>query len=100
MSYKERNSCKTSLSSYYACLSRDLLLMASGADTHTHMQTYRRSRMKRFKETRCTWPSAMRGWFNMIGTSHEHKIDNTLQHFLKILHHQVKLEVDCIICCV
>ena len=31
---------KTALSSYYACLSRDLLLMASGADTHTHTPTF------------------------------------------------------------
>ena len=29
---------KTALSGYYACLSRGLLLMASGADTHTHIQ--------------------------------------------------------------
>ena len=27
---------KAVLSGYYACLSRDLLLMASGANTHTH----------------------------------------------------------------
>ena len=31
---------KTALSSYYACLSRDLLLMASGADTHTYTYTH------------------------------------------------------------
>ena len=27
---------KTTLSGYYACLSHDLLLMASGADAHTY----------------------------------------------------------------
>ena len=39
---KKRNSCKTSLSDYYACLWRDLLLMASGADTHIHTHTHTR----------------------------------------------------------
>ena len=33
---KKWRGCKTPLSGYYACLSRDLLLMALGADTHTH----------------------------------------------------------------
>ena len=32
----KRKSCKTVLSGYYTCVSRDLLLMALGADTHTH----------------------------------------------------------------
>ena len=41
---------KTALSGYYACLSRNLLLMASGADTHTHI--HQRSRTKQFQETR------------------------------------------------
>ena len=31
---------KSALSSYYACLSRDLLLMDSGPDTHTHTHTH------------------------------------------------------------
>ena len=31
---------KSALPGYYACLSRDLLLMASGADTHTHTHTH------------------------------------------------------------
>ena len=31
---------KTALSGYYTCLSRDLLLMPSGADTHTHTPTF------------------------------------------------------------
>ena len=30
---------KTALSGYYAYLSHDLLIMASGADTHTHTYT-------------------------------------------------------------
>ena len=37
---KKRKSCKTALSGYYACVSRDLLLMPSGADTHTHTHTH------------------------------------------------------------
>ena len=52
---KKQRGCKTALSSYYAYLSRDLLLMASGADTHTHTHTHthtQRSRTKRFQETR------------------------------------------------
>ena len=37
---KKQRGHKTALSSYYACLSRDLLLMPSGADTHTHTPTF------------------------------------------------------------
>ena len=52
---KKRRGRKTALSGYYACLSRDLLLMALGADTHTHTHTHthihQRSRTKRFQET-------------------------------------------------
>ena len=33
---KKQRSHKTALFGYYACLSRNLLLMALGADTHTH----------------------------------------------------------------
>ena len=33
---KKWKSRKTALSSYYICLSHDLLLMPSGADTHTY----------------------------------------------------------------
>ena len=32
-------SCKTALSSYYTCLSRDFSLMRSGADTNAHTHT-------------------------------------------------------------
>ena len=52
---KKRKSHKTTLSSYYACVSRDLLLMPSGADTHKHTQTYQRLWTKRFQETRHAW---------------------------------------------
>ena len=31
---------KTALSGYYACFSRDLLLMPLGADTHTYTPTF------------------------------------------------------------
>ena len=36
---KKQRCCKTALSGYYTCFSRDLLLMPSGADTHTHKHT-------------------------------------------------------------
>ena len=47
---KKQRGRKTALSGYYACLSRGLLIMASGADTHTHI--HQRSQTKRFQETR------------------------------------------------
>ena len=33
-------SCKTALSGYYVCLSRDLLLMPSGTDVHTYTNVH------------------------------------------------------------
>ena len=44
---KKRRGHKTALSSYYACLSRYLLLMASGADTHTYTNVRRRNDFKK-----------------------------------------------------
>ena len=38
---------KTALSGYYTCLSRDLLLMASRADTHTHTNVHGRNDFKK-----------------------------------------------------
>ena len=61
---KKRRGRKTALPGYYACLSRDLLLMASGADTHTHTHIHQRSLTKRFQETRRAWPLAAHAWFN------------------------------------
>ena len=61
---KKRKSCKTALSSYYACLSHDLLLMPLGVDRHTHI--YQRSQEKRVQETRHMKPGACRlacTWF-------------------------------------
>ena len=49
---KKQRGCKTALSGYYACLSRNLLLMALGW-THTHTHIHQRLRTKRFQETRC-----------------------------------------------
>ena len=40
---KKRRGRKTVLSGYYVCLSHDLLLMASGADTNTHTHTHTRT---------------------------------------------------------
>ena len=47
---KKQRGRKTTLSGYYACLSRALLLMALGADIHTHI--HQRLQMKQFQETR------------------------------------------------
>ena len=44
---KKRRGRKTALPGYYACLSRDLLLMASGADTHTYTNVRRRNNFKK-----------------------------------------------------
>ena len=57
---KKRRGCKTALSGYYACLSRDLLLTASGVDTHTHTHTHihQHSLTKQFQEMK-----AARAWF-------------------------------------
>ena len=44
---KKRKRRKTSLSGYYTCLSRDLLLMASGADTHTYTNVCGRNDFKK-----------------------------------------------------
>ena len=60
---KKRKGRKTALSGYYACLSRDLLLMALGADRHTHTHMHQRSQTKRFQETRRVRPKAVRAWF-------------------------------------
>ena len=38
---------KTVLSVYYACFSPDLLLMSSGADTHTYTNVRRRNDVKK-----------------------------------------------------
>ena len=56
----KRKSRKTVLSGYYTCVSRNLLLMASGAGTHTHIST---GEQKRFQETRRVGPLAARAWF-------------------------------------
>ena len=54
----KRKSRKTALSGYYACVSCDLLLMASGADTHIL-----KCKQKRFQETRRAWPKTAGAWF-------------------------------------
>ena len=61
----KRKSLKSALSGYYACVSCDLLLMPSGADTQTdtHIPTCKH---KRFQETRLAQPSAMHAWFKTI----------------------------------
>ena len=56
----KRKSRKAALSSYYACVSRDLLLMASGVGTHTHTDT----RTKTISKTRHARLKAMCAWFN------------------------------------
>ena len=49
---KKRRGHKTALLDYYACLSRDLLLMSLGADTHTHTPTFVDETIQ---ETRRAW---------------------------------------------
>ena len=44
---RKRRGRKIALSSYYACLSRDLLLMASGADTHIYTKVRGRNDFKK-----------------------------------------------------
>ena len=44
---KKRRGCKTALSGYYTYLSHDLLLMASGADTHTYTNICGRNDFKK-----------------------------------------------------
>ena len=64
-SYMKKRRChKTALSGYYACFSRDLLIIPSGTGTHTHI--HQRSRTKRFQETRRVRPSATHTWFKNI----------------------------------
>ena len=53
---KKWKGCKTALSGYYACLSHDLLLMPSEADTYTFAT-------ERFQETRW-WPTYI--WFKRV----------------------------------
>ena len=60
---KKRRDRKTALSGYYACLSRDLLLIASGADTHTHTHIHQRSRTKQFQKTRRVRLRPAHAWF-------------------------------------
>ena len=51
---KKQRGHKTALSSYYACLSRDLLLIPSGVDTHTYTNIHERNDFKK---------PGMRGFF-------------------------------------
>ena len=50
---KKWKSHKTALSSYYVCLSLDLLLLPSTEDTHT--LTHQHSQIKQFQETSHEW---------------------------------------------
>ena len=54
---KKRKNRKTALSGYYACVSRDLLLIPSGANTHTRKHTNDRGR-KDFKKPGARGPVA------------------------------------------
>ena len=67
---KKQRGRKTTLSSYYACLSCDLLLMPSGADTHIHQ----RSQTKRLQEARSAGPYV--SGLKML----KHKIETTKRH--------------------
>ena len=55
----------TALSGYYACISCDLLLMASGVDTQTDTHIPMHGQ-KQYQETRRMWPSAACTWFNNL----------------------------------
>ena len=54
---KKQKSRKTTLSGYYVCVSCDLLLMPSGADTHIPT-----CEQKQCQETRRARPLAIRTW--------------------------------------
>ena len=55
---------KTALSGYYACLSCDLLLMASGADTHTLTPTFVDETISRNQA--CAGHRPVRAWFKNL----------------------------------
>ena len=60
---KKRRGHKTALSGYYTCLSRDLLLMASGADTHTHTHTHTHTNVRGRNDFK---KPGTRTWFKII----------------------------------
>ena len=51
VSFKET---ETALSGYYACVSHDMLLIPSRADTHIHMHTYQEANKNNFKKPVCS----------------------------------------------
>ena len=63
---KKRRDYKTALSSYYACLSRDLLLMASGW-THTHIHTPTFADEMISRNQACVGRRPSRAWFKTRG---------------------------------
>ena len=59
---KKQKRCKTALSSYYACISRDLLLMPSGSDTHIYTTMFTDETISRNQVRMGLW--SMHAWFN------------------------------------
>ena len=62
---KKQRSRKTTLSGYYSCLSRDLLLMPLGVDTHKHTPTFTDETISINQAHNGMPPTQL--WFNYVG---------------------------------
>ena len=79
----KRRGRKTALSGYYACLSRDLLLMALG-QTHTHTHTYTNVRGQNVFKKPGARAAPKNAWFkNLLLSLHIQQLRNIKINLLK-----------------